>query len=89
MQGIEARTLLDPFVGGDASIAVAVGAEVAMAEDGGLWSELEQELEKLNQGSALGWGTCVGWSSVIRRRSCSGCSRGRGHPSGREGAGGR
>ena len=65
VQGIEARTLLDPFVGGDASIAVAVGAEVAMAEDGGLWSELDEELEKLNQGGALGWGACVGWSSVI------------------------
>ena len=65
VQGIEAGTLLDPFVGGDASIAVAVGAEVTMAEDGGLWSELEEELEKLNQGGALGGGACVGWLSCI------------------------
>ena len=65
MQGIEAGTLLDPFVGGDASIAVAIWAEVAVSEDGGLWSELEEEQEKLNQGGALGGGACVGWLSRI------------------------
>ena len=51
--GIEAGAQLDPFVGRDTAVAVAVGAEITVAEDGSLWGECVEVLKELTKGRAL------------------------------------
>ena len=63
--GIEAGALLDPFIGGDVTIAIAVGAEVTMAEDGSLWSERVEVLKELTEGRALLGGAGVSWMARV------------------------
>ena len=63
--GIEAGALLDPFIGGDVAVAVAVGAEVTVAEDGSLWGECVEVLKELTEGRALLGGAGVCWMARI------------------------
>ena len=52
--------------GGDTAVAVAVGAEVTVPEDGCLWGECVEVLKELTEGRALlgGAGIC-GMARVI------------------------
>ena len=63
--GIEAGALLDPFVGRDMPVTVAVGAEVTVTEDGSLWGERVEVLKELTEGRALLGGAGVCWMARI------------------------
>ena len=62
---IEAGTQLDPFVGRDTAVTVAVGAEVTVAEDGRLWGECVEVLKELTEGRALLGCAGVCWTARI------------------------
>ena len=61
--GIEAGALFEPFGGGDAPVAIAVGREVAMAQDDGVGEEAVQVGEEGAEALALGRGAGVGGES--------------------------
>ena len=63
--GIEAGAQLDPFVRGDTAVAVAVGAEVTVTEDGSLWGECVEVLKELTEGRALLGGAGVYWMARV------------------------
>jgi hypothetical protein len=46
-------------------VAVAVGAEVTVAEDGSLWCERVEVLKELTEGCALLGGAGVCWMACI------------------------
>ena len=64
VHGIEAGALFEPFGGGDAPVAVAVGREVAVAEDDGAGIVLAQPAEEPQECGALCVGAGVGGTAV-------------------------
>lgn len=57
--------MLEPFLGGDASVAVGVGREVAMSEDEGIGEASVQFLQQLSHAVSLCRGARVGRESLV------------------------
>ena len=64
-EGVEGGALLEPFLGGDASVAVGVGREVAMSEDEGIGEASVQLLQQLSHAASLCIGARVGREAPV------------------------